>query len=318
MSNLIALSVDNIVTPRIVVKAPKSEKNTKSGVNPLYGWGFGWYPGSELFAEVVKDYTLDSTDQLMGSLAQWDRFASTVFLGHLRGSSDRILLSDTQPFARSFGGRTWVFAHNGDLRDDWRRNLTLGEDPIFEPMGHSDSEHCFCWLLGKLREAGARSLTEIGWARLHALFTELNQMGSLNVMLSDGQFIAVYRDREEHNTLHWSRFRPPHATLHFENSVLSLSMDGITDARRTYTLFSTKPLTDGAWEPMEPGQLIITSRGSVRWDSTEPSPQRLRRSVATAATQVGDTELPWPRGGRVRCSRRRRPGSGAHCALSPC
>jgi hypothetical protein len=51
------------------------------------------------------------------------------------------------PFSRELWGRNWVFAHNGQLRGVKR--LPLGH---YRPIGTTDSEHAFCWLLGRIRE----------------------------------------------------------------------------------------------------------------------------------------------------------------------
>ena len=61
-----------------------------------------------------------------------------------------VFLANTQRFVRELGGRTNVFAHNGDLPGICRRKaLALGS---YRPVGQIDSEHAFCVLLKRLNE----------------------------------------------------------------------------------------------------------------------------------------------------------------------
>ena len=57
-------------------------------------------------------------------------------------------LENTHPFKRVLWGRHWVFAHNGTLPHMQARKLTLEQ-----PIGETDSEHAFCWMLEQLRAA---------------------------------------------------------------------------------------------------------------------------------------------------------------------
>ena len=61
-----------------------------------------------------------------------------------------VALENTHPFVRELWGRYWVFAHNGDLK---------GYAPrlhgAFRPVGATDSERAFCWLMQELAKAHA-------------------------------------------------------------------------------------------------------------------------------------------------------------------
>ena len=54
------------------------------------------------------------------------------------------------PFVRELWGRYWVFAHNGDLKDFHPRL-----HGAFRPVGDTDSERAFCWLMQELAKAHA-------------------------------------------------------------------------------------------------------------------------------------------------------------------
>jgi glutamine amidotransferase len=55
------------------------------------------------------------------------------------------LLENTHPFTRELWGRYWTFAHNGQLTG--YKRLPTGRH---RPVGDTDSEHAFCWLLDRL------------------------------------------------------------------------------------------------------------------------------------------------------------------------
>ncbi|WP_198511689.1 class II glutamine amidotransferase, partial [Bacillus subtilis] len=48
-------------------------------------------------------------------------------------------------FTRELWGRNWTYAHNGQLRG--YRQLETG---TFRPVGETDSEKAFCWILHQL------------------------------------------------------------------------------------------------------------------------------------------------------------------------
>ena len=64
-------------------------------------------------------------------------------IAHIRKATQgRVALENTHPFTRELWGRHWVFAHNGDLKT-FRPRL----HGTFRPVGDTDSEHAFCWLM---------------------------------------------------------------------------------------------------------------------------------------------------------------------------
>ena len=62
----------------------------------------------------------------------------------------QVALENTHPFVRELWGRYWVFAHNGDLKDFAPRL-----HGAFRPVGETDSERAFCWLMQELAKAHA-------------------------------------------------------------------------------------------------------------------------------------------------------------------
>ena len=67
-------------------------------------------------------------------------------------SRSRVCLENTHPFTRELWGRSWVFAHNGQLRGIKR--FALGH---YRTIGSTDSEHAFCWMMSRDPRALSRA-----------------------------------------------------------------------------------------------------------------------------------------------------------------
>ncbi|MEQ8718592.1 MAG: class II glutamine amidotransferase [Acidimicrobiales bacterium] len=272
MSDLLGLSFDGPASPAISMS--DDPWPLASGPDWRSGWGIAWYPVGELAAAVVKDPVSTGSDVMSAVLRDWDRFRSTIFVCHLRGAAKRAAHRDTHPFLRAYGGRTWSIAHNGDLRGDLGARLPI-HGPEFEPIGQTDTERLFGWLLSCARDAGAATLSEFGYDRLADLFAEANELGTLNVVLSDGLDLIAYQDRSGHNPMSWRRRVPPHAAHVLERNGITLDLSGPLDENRTALVVSTEPLDDGEWTTMAPGQLLVIRRGAIHYDTgalTDPVP----------------------------------------------
>ncbi len=292
MTQMLAMSYDVASSPSITLKTVDA---VRAHEQP-YGWGFAWYPAEDNAALVIKDPTSIGENAMTKVLRDWDRFQSSVFVCHLRGAAQRTTQEDTHPFARSHAGRTFIMAHNGDLHGELNEALPLGDAPVFEPVGHTDSEWAFCWLMCQLRTAGARRLADVGWERLHGWFRRVNELGTANVILTDGKDVVIHADRSGFNRLHTIRRKPPHATTRAESTDIIVDFGGALDQNRTVFLASTRPLSDEPWEPMKDGQLLVVRRGQVQWDSHANGAP----SFPAAISDAGDVGGPGRASARLR------------------
>ncbi|MEL6179539.1 MAG: class II glutamine amidotransferase, partial [Myxococcota bacterium] len=239
-----------------------------------FGWGIAWYPSGDQAAVVIKDPTTLENSAMTQLLKDWKRFRSSIFLAHIRGAAKRRTQQDTHPFSQSYARRTWLMAHNGDLAQDLRERLPIGEEPEFEPIGRTDSEHAFCWLMGHVSRSGARTLDEVGWDTLHGWLRQINALGTANLLLTDGVNLVGYHDQDGFGRLHWARMTPPHTHQHFENEALSLALDDPMDQNLTLSIFSAQPMSNSEWTQLQPGQMVVLRRGALRWSSLPEPPQR--------------------------------------------
>lgn len=295
-SRLLALSFDGCVSPSITLHGPQA------GAVPAtqaLGWGFAWYPGRQAAAQVLKDSGSIAENAMTKVLREWDRFESDLFLCHIRGAPGRNTEADTQPFVRSYAGRDWVLAHAGELPGDKSTVLPLGDRPRFDPVGRTDSERMLCWLLGLIDERGARRLAEVGWERLHEWLRHLNDLGSCNLLLSDGLDLVVYQDRYRLSGLSWLRRPAPQSALDLRSDDFTVQLTGDDARQRSSIVVSSTPLSPEPWRPMAGGQLLVLRAGSVQWDShagaapdlgpAPPMPMRLRRPEPRVLSVVHET-----------------------------
>jgi transglutaminase-like putative cysteine protease/predicted glutamine amidotransferase len=259
VSRLLALSYDAPASPVVVLKATRADRPPAH----TFGWGMAWYPPGDKSAVVVKDPSAVGDNPMTRVLRDWERFRSAQFIAHLRGAAQRVSQEDTQPFARSFAGCDWVIAHNGQLEHGFQTELDLGQAPAYEPVGHTDTEHVLCWLFTQLRDGNHRRLADIPASQLLEWLKRVNRLGSLNLLLSDGDTLCVHQDRGGFNRLHWTRLVPPHPRAVLENEEIELTLGGPLDENRTIVLIATSPLDDVPWEPLGDGEMLLFRRGEL-------------------------------------------------------
>ena len=291
MSTLLALSFDSPSSPALTLRA-----NAEEGVarRPYAGWGVAWYPEGDHSAALIKDPTTVRDNAMTQLLRDWPRFRSTVFVFHLRGATRRVSQDDTHPFCLAYAGREWVLTHNGDLRPGFEQHLPLtpGQE---EPMGHTDTEHVLCWLIQQARKSGARRLIDLDLWTVHGWFDRVNALGTGNFVLTDGDVLIAYQDRDGFHPLHWQRRSPPHGQQQIlYNAELELDLGHALDVNRTALIVATHPLTDSGWWCMEGGAMIVARRGQLIWEHGLRQPQASRPPQAAPAAAVAPQVQPAP------------------------
>ncbi len=182
---------------------------------------------------------------------------SDNIVSHIRKATQgSITLANTHPFVRELWGRYWVFAHNGDLKGFCPRL-----HGAFRPVGETDSERAFCWLMQELAKAHA-SVPTI--AELTATLRELAPLaaahGTFNFMLSNGQ--ALWAHCSTH--LHYLVRRHPFATASLQDEELTVDFTELTSVHDRVAIVVTEPLTrDEPWQAFAPGELRVFVAGDL-------------------------------------------------------
>lgn len=208
------------------------------GRKPPDGWGIGYYPGGEPSASVLKEPAPASGSIRSELVKAWDHLASSIFVVHIRTATwGQNSDANTQPFSYPYGGRQWLFGHSGSLRE---RLVVNGR---FEPVGSTDTEVVFCDLLSRIAEAGWKSIGEVDLTRLRQELHELNEHGSLSLVMSDGVDLLVYNDARDEGPLYLANLLPPHGTtLAFGDNDLLVDLTRRGEVNRKGIVVSSTPL----------------------------------------------------------------------------
>jgi predicted glutamine amidotransferase len=192
----------------------------------------------------------------VAELVQHYPIKSRQVIAHIRKATQgRVALENCHPFVRELWGRYWVFAHNGDLK---------GFAPVlhgaFRPVGDTDSERAFCWLLQELAKAHASvpSVTELSHT-LRELLPLPAAHGSFNLLLSNGQALWARAS----TSLHWLVRQHPFGAAQLADADLSVDFAAATSPNDRVAVIATEPLTAGeAWQVMAPGELLVFVDGA--------------------------------------------------------
>lgn len=261
-SDILVFSFDGLSSPFIELKLP----NTQDGTHSL-GWGLAWYPGDDKAAIVAKDPAAEDPQALKEVVADWRSFRSTVFFCKVKGSAHGYTHHETQPFSRSFAGQDWLFMHNGDLDKIELAKLHTSKSRFLEPLGRTDSELAFCYLLDNIHECNARLLSDVDGSVLLGWFEKLDRLGSADMCISDGITVACFFGTKSARALYYSRFQPPGHPTRFNSEAALVELNDPRDTYRTALIFCSSPFDAGHWLPMQPGQLIIARRGALVYNN---------------------------------------------------
>lgn len=216
------------------------------------GWGIAFY--EDRGCRVFHDPEPSAASDLARLLAQRP-IRSRITVAHVRRANrGAVALENTHPFVRELWGRPWTFAHNGQLKGVKR--LPLGR---FRPIGTTDSEHAFCWLLGEI-EARFPKLPAV--ARLDAalppLFARLADLGVFNVLTSDGRTLYAHCGRR----LSTITRRAPFGRATLIDEDLEVDFAAETTPDDVVTVIATRPLTrDETWTDLAVGETVAFRGG---------------------------------------------------------
>lgn len=230
------------------------------------GWGVGYYAGPDVM--LLREPVAASESGLVRHIEQHGP-PSELVISHIRlATRGERALHNTQPFVRELGGRSHMFAHNGELDD--LQGLPGAVSPRFRPIGTSDSEAAFCSLLHSLAALwdGVGAEPPPAAARLDIVAgfaARLRKLGIANFLYADGDVLFVHSDH-----------RIPPGTekvmpgLHVlergcTEEVPDMAGSGVTLAtvQQSLTLVASAPLTDEAWLPLGTGEVLAIRAGEI-------------------------------------------------------
>jgi glutamine amidotransferase len=210
------------------------------------GFGIAFFEGAGIRLFVDHQAALQSP---VADMVRKYPIRSTNVIAHIRKATQgRTALENCHPFVRELWGRYWVFAHNGNL-ENYRPHLHAA----FRPVGDTDSERAFCWLMQELAKNHASTPTPGQLTdTLAELVPRIAAHGTFNFMLSNGHGLWAYCSTKLHYLVR--QFPFPTATLQDED--LTVNFANETTPQDRVAVVVTEPLTSNeSWTPFAPGEL---------------------------------------------------------------
>ncbi|NWF95665.1 MAG: class II glutamine amidotransferase [Candidatus Thorarchaeota archaeon] len=233
------------------------------------GWGIGYYIDGLL--QVIKE-PRPAVRSMLYEFAEHTIETKTL-ISHVRRSTCGVRsYTNTHPFYRSVyvGGRLseFAFAHNGTVKD-----VDRFPPECFSPLGTTDSETIFCYILERLVKRGVVQWTTHDFEFLRDLLTDINdQENEVNCILTNGELLFCYSDENRHNGgLRLLRRTPPFQALDLVEGedvlgTVEMSTQNIAgppaEAAMGYIVV-TRALTGGEWDEFRPGELVVFREGHI-------------------------------------------------------
>lgn len=219
------------------------------------GWGIAFFEGNGVrhfvdhqaaiaspIAELIKRYPIKSKN----------------VIAHIRKATQGVVsLENCHPFVRECWGKYWVFAHNGDLK-----NFTPALGGAYHPVGATDSELAFCYVMQEMRRHFGEKLPAIAEMAvfLRKLCAQIASHGTFNMMLSNGEAMFVHCSTK----LHYIVRQYPFTTATLSDEDVAIDFSEVTTPRDKVAIIVTEPLTTNeGWTPLLPGELKVFVDGDM-------------------------------------------------------
>lgn len=218
------------------------------------GWGIAFFEGEGTTPGKAARHFVDKESAATSPIAKMLRsypIKSHNVVAHVRKATvGAVSLENCHPFVRELWGRTWVFAHNGDLKN--YAPLLHGS---FRPVGGTDSELAFCWLMQELNKSHATlpSIEELT-RTLRELLPRIAAHGTFNCLLSNGQALWAHASTR----LHYVLRQHPFSEVQLKDEDLSVNLADLNGPEDRLAIVVTEPLTTNeSWVAMQPGTLTV-------------------------------------------------------------
>ncbi|MDO6459542.1 class II glutamine amidotransferase [Granulosicoccaceae sp. 1_MG-2023] len=223
------------------------------------GWGIAFYEnaGCRSFHDPNPSY-----ESPMADFVRDYPIKSDVVIGHIRHANvGRVSLENTQPYIRELWGRYWCFAHNGQMEEIFD---TLPMHGRFCPVGSTDSEYAFCWLLNCMQASfnslpDEKDIETLGQFLLQRAL-QLHHMGVYNMLLSNSQYLFAFCSTK----LWWITRKAPFGEAQLRDADMTIDFKNETTPDDIVTVIATEPLTcNETWHSIAPGQLCVFRDGKL-------------------------------------------------------
>ncbi len=212
-------------------------------------------------------------------------------IAHIRKATEgRTCLANTHPFVREVWGEEWVFAHNGQMSEAFtqrcKRLMSNGNAEYCQPVGNTDSEIAFCYLINRLKSTFKTRPSE---PELFKFLTTqcryLSANGLFNCLLSNGDWHLAYAS----TLLFYLTRTPPFGNAELSDNDMSINFGEVTNDNDKVSIIVTIPLTKNEdWTQLAVDECVIFRAGEVIFKDTPTRPKYLSIDEGIAiARKVG-------------------------------
>lgn len=221
------------------------------------GWGIAFFEGGR---DKGLRHFVDVQPACESPMAQFVRqypIRSRNVIAHIRKATlGAVALENCHPFVRELWGRYWVFAHNGTLLD-----FAPKLHAQFQPVGSTDSELAFCWIMQELAKSHA-GMPQIGelTLTLRELAARLAERGTFNFLLGNGLALWAHASTQ----LHYVERSHPFAHAQLRDEDLSIDFSQHNHPGDKIAVVVTAPLTTNEdWQAFAPHTLKVFVDGQA-------------------------------------------------------
>lgn len=218
------------------------------------GWGIAFYEGRGCRA--FHDPYPSSNSEIAKLVKNYPIKSSNVICHIRKANSGKVCLENTHPFIRELWGRNWCFAHNGQLRGI-KRKLKL---ELFEPVGTTDSEFAFCWILDQVHKKypNPPKKDEVLWNYIKKLIDHLSEFGVFNILMCDSKYLYAHCSTK----LAWITRKPPFGKAKLVDDDMAVDFCQHTTSNDIFTVIATVPLTaNEEWIIASKGDFLVFKDG---------------------------------------------------------
>lgn len=237
------------------------------------GFGIAFFERTESGAIGLRQFHDDKPSHLspVADLINHYPIKAMNVIAHIRkATTGGHGLANIHPFVREVWGEQWAFAHNGQMTDSFIRRterlMANGNAEHYAPVGTTDSELAFCYVLNRLKATfKSRPSDEALFAFLTAQCRYLSANGLFNCLISNGHWQLGYAG----SLLFYLTRKAPFGEAKLSDGEMSINFQDVTTENDKVTIMTTIPLTDNEkWQQIAVDECIVFEDGDVVFRDT--------------------------------------------------
>ena len=218
------------------------------------GFGIGFFErkGVRLFHDDKP-----SAQSPVADLVNSYQIKSENVIAHIRKATQGTTsLANTHPFIRELWGEYWMFAHNGHLE-----NFHPPRGQYYRPVGTTDSERAFCFILEELRQRfDEKPDTATLFATVSSLVQQIRGHGLFNCLMSNGDWMFAHAS----TLLYYIVRQAPFGEAHLLDDDVAIDFSSVTTPKDRVAVIATLPLTGNEnWQQLACDELVLFENGSI-------------------------------------------------------